>query len=237
MGRIFTVCSGSGGVGKSMIALSLAVGAAKAGYQTILLDASGSSRSCDLTVGMESIITLDMMDIFRDQISIGSALYPVPRHDGLRFACASLYDCVPVSDLSGVILALQTLCDLLIIDLPTGQIHLGTGIMKSGDERLLITRPDDASLRATERLMQRAVRDQAGTSIIINRMSRERIKRKTQYDQDTVQSVLDQIALGCIPEDPCIADAEKRGKSAFESDGPAKSALHAITKKLLSGAI
>jgi len=237
MGKIFTVCSGSGGVGKSMIALSVAVGAAKAGYQTILLDASGSARSCDLAMGMESVVSLDMMDIFRDQISIGSALYPVPRHNRLRFACASLYDCVPVSDLTGVILALQTLCDLLVIDLPTGQIDLGAGILKAGDERLLVTRPDDASLRATERLIQRVGRDQSGLSIIINRMNRDRIKRKTQYDQDTVQAVLDQIAIGCIPEDPSLAEAEKRGKAAIESDGQAKAALHAMLKKLLSGAI
>jgi len=237
MGRIFTVCSGSGGVGKSMLALSVAVGAAKAGYQTILLDASGSSRSCDLTMGLESVVALDMMDIFKDQISIGSALYPVPRYDRLRFACASLYDCVPVSDLTGVILALQTLCDLLVIDLPTGQIDLGAGIMKSGDERLLVTRPDDASLRATERLMRRSACDQAGTSIIINRINRDRIKRKTQYDQETVQTVLDRIAMGCIPEDSSVAEAEKRGRAAIEADGPVKAALHAMIKKLLSDAI
>jgi len=237
MGRIFTVCSGSGGVGKSMIALSLAVGAAKAGYQTILLDASGSARSCDLIMGMESIVALDMMDIFKDQISIGSALYPVSRYDRLRFACASLYDCVPVSELTGIILALQTLCDLLVIDLPTGKIELGSGIMKAGDERLLVTRPDDAAIRATERVLQRIAHDQAGTSIIINRINRERIKRKTQYDQDTVQAVLDQIAIGCIPEDSGIADAEKHGKAAIESDGQAKAALQAMIRKLLSGAI
>jgi len=237
MGRIFAVCSGSGGVGKSMIALSLAAGAAKAGYQAILLDASGVSRSCDLIMGMESVVVLDMMDIFKDQISIGSALYPVARYDGLRFACGSLYDSVPVSDMSGVVLALQTLCDVLVIDLPTGQSDPGIGIMKAGDERLIVTRPDDASMRAAERMMERASVDQAGMSLIINRICRDRIKRKTQYDQDTVQAVLDRVALGCIPEDAGIADAEKKGRAAIESDGPAKAALNTMIKKLLSGAM
>lgn len=220
-----------------MIALSLAVGAAKAGYHTILLDASGISRSCDLIMGMESVVVLDMMDIFKEQVSIESALYPVPRHDHLRFACASLYDDSPVSEISGTVLALQTLCDLLVIDLPTGQIDLGAGIMKSGDERLIITRPDDASIRAAERVIERSARDEAGISLVINRVCRDRIKHKTQYDQDTVQSVLDRIALGCIPEDPGIAAAEKRGKSAIESDGPAKAALHVLVRKLLNSAM
>jgi len=236
MGRIFSVCSGSGGVGKSMVALSLAVGCAKAGRSTILLDASGAARSCDLTLGMESIVVLDIMDVLKDQVSILSALYPVPRHDHLRFACASLYDNVPVSDLSGMVLALQTLCDILVIDLPAGQIDVGQGIMQAGDERLVITRPDDASMRAAERLILRASCDMAGTSLIINRLSRERVKRKTQYDADTVQTVLDRIALACIPEDPSIAEAEKKGRTAIESDGPARSALHALVKSLLSSA-
>jgi len=237
MGRIFAVCSGSGGVGKSTVALSLAVGAAKAGYQTILLDASGVSRSCDLIMGMESVIVLDMMDIFKEQISIGSALYPVPHHDRLRFACGSLYDSVPVSDMSGVVLALQTLCEVLVIDLPTGQIDLGSGIMKAGDERLIVTRPDDASIRAAERMMEKCSRDQAGISLIINRISRDRIKRRTQYDQDTVQTVLDRIAVGCIPEDSAVSEAEKKGRAAIEGDGPAKAALNTMVKKLLNGAV
>jgi len=220
-----------------MIALSMAVGAAKAGYQTILLDASGVSRSCDLILDMESVVVLDMMDIFKEQISIGSALYPVPRHERLKFGCASLYDNVPVSDLTGVILALQTLCDILVIDLPTGQIDLGTGIMKPEDERLIVIRPDDASMRAAERMLEHCKQDRSGISLVINRVNRERVKRKLQYDLDTIQMVMDRIAVGYIPEDFAIAEAEKRGKAAIESDGSAKSALQTMVKKLLNGAM
>ena len=75
MGKIWAVCSGSGGVGKSTIALSLAVGAAKAEKKTILLDASGISRSCDLTLGLESIVVLDMVDVIARQADINAALY------------------------------------------------------------------------------------------------------------------------------------------------------------------
>lgn len=235
MGRIYTVCSGSGGVGKSTIAISLAAGMAKAGYQTILLDASGTSRSCDLMLGMESVVVLDMMDILRDQVSLSTALYPVPRRENLRFACASLYDDVPVSDLSGIVLALQTLCDVLIVDMPAGQIGLGRGVMKQDDETLMITRPDDASIRACERLIQKGRSDMAGISLVINRMSRDRIKRKTQYDQETVQNVLDCMAIECIPEDSSIADAEKKGKIALECDGSAKAALHSMIRILING--
>ena len=236
MGKIWTVCSGSGGVGKTTIALSIAVGAAKAGKKIILLDASGTARSCDLLLGLESVLTLDIQDVLRDQISMDAALYPVSQYPGLYLACSSLYDQTPVSELGSMILALHSKCDILIVDMPTGQYSLGHGMMRSGDERFFVTRPDNASIRSTERLMMRArSSDTAANSLVINRMSREGIKRKTQYPQGTVENLLDTRAIACIPEDPEIAGYEYSGRTAFRFHGSALSALNGLTKVLLSG--
>lgn len=235
MGNIWTVCSGNGGVGKTTIALSIAAGAAKAGKKTILLDASGISRSCDLALGLESMLTLDLKDVMQRQVHMEAALYPVARYAGLSIACASLHDQTPVSDLSAMILALHSLCDILVIDMPTGQCSLGRGVMRDGDRLLFVTRPDNASIRSTERLMMSSA-DAALKELVINRISRDRVKRKNQYPQTTVESLLDLPALACIPEDSSIPECEFRARAAIECSGPAKSALNALTKSLLSGA-
>lgn len=236
MGKIWAVCSGSGGVGKSMIALSLAAGAAKAGRKVILLDTSGISRCCDLILRLESVVTLDMLDVLRNQVGMESALCDVPQYPNLRFACASLYDDVPVAELSGMILSLNAMCDILVVDLPTGQADLGRGVMRAGDERLLITRPDDASIRAAERLMTRCTGDPAADSLVINRVSAERLRRRTQHAQGTVESLLDRAAIACIPEDVSIPASEQRGRAAIECDGPAWTALSGLVETLLGGA-
>lgn len=236
MGKIWAVCSGSGGVGKSMIALSLAVGATKAGKQAILLDASGTARACDLTLGLESVVVLDMLDVIRNQVSMEAALYEVPQYPRLRFACASLYDDVAVSEISGVLLALHSLCDVLVIDLPTGQADLGRGVLRRGDERLLVTRPDDASIRSTERLMMRCAGSPASDSLVINRMRMNRLDKKAQHPQSVVENLLDRAAVACIPEDPSIPASERRGKAAIECDGPAWTALSKLTQTLLGDA-
>ena len=235
MGKIWTVCSGNGGVGKTMLALSIAAGAAKAGKKTILLDASGLSRSCDLVLGLESFLTLDLKDVLHHQIHMDAALYPAARYGNLRIACASLHDQTPVCELSAMILALNSLCDILVIDMPTGQSSLGRGVMREGDCRMFVTRPDNASIRSTERMMMQTA-DAATNELIINRISRDRIKRKQQYPQDTVESLLDVPALACIPEDPSIPECEYTARAAIECSGPAKSALNALLKALLSGA-
>lgn len=233
MGKIWAVCSGSGGVGKSTIALSLAAGAAKAGRRTVLLDASGAARSCDLTLGMESVVVLDMGDVLSRQVSLEAALYPVVRYGGLLFACASIQDNLPASELSGIVLALYSMCDVLVIDLPTGQAEVGRGILRDGDERIVVTRPDAASVRSAERLMQRCGYDRASTSLVINRASRERGRRSTQYSRDAVQNVLDRAAIACIPEDAAIPACEQQGRAAIECDGPARKELNAMVRTLL----
>lgn len=236
MGKIWSVCSGSGGVGKSSIALSLAIGAAKAGQETILLDASGLSRSCDLVLGLESIVSLDMLDVLSGQVELASALYTVSAHPHLRFACASLYDTVPAGEMTGIILALHSMCDVLVIDMPSGMIDAAKGMMRQGDERIFVTRPDTASVRACERLMMHCRGDLAGLSLVVNRMSRDKGRKAAQYTLEAVENTLDRTALACIPEEPLIAAGERNGKSAIECEGAAKGPLKAMVKTLLAGA-
>lgn len=232
MGRIWAVSSGNGGVGKSTVALSLAAGAAKNGKKTILLDASGLSRSCDLILGLESVVVLDMLDVLREQSGIEAALYPVARYENLRFACASLYDDVPVSEFSSIVLALNTLCDILVIDLPTGQADLGREILREDDRLMCIVRPDDASIRATERLLARAP-SVCACSLVVNRMSKEKARQKIHYTCEAVESLLDCGAVACIPEDASIPLSEKQGRAAVECDGPAWNALDKLVRTLL----
>lgn len=236
MGKIWAISSGSGGVGKSTIALALAAGASKAGYKTILLDASGTARSCDLILGLESIVVLDMLDVLHEQSSMDSALYPVARYENLRFACSSLYDDVPASELASIVLALNTLCDVLVIDLPTGQIHLGQSILRESDTQIVVVRPDEASIRSAERLIGR-VTNSFGTcpavSLVINRMSKEKIRQNIHHTCEAVQGMLDCMASGCIPEDASIPVCEKQGRAAIECDGPAWNAFEALVRSLL----
>lgn len=233
MGRIWAVSSGSGGVGKSTIALALAAGAAKNGHKTILLDASGISRSCDLVLGLESVVVLDMLDVLHEQTGMESSLYPVTRYENLRFACASLYDDIPVSEFSSIILALNSLCDVLVIDLPTGQTGL-QGILCENDTLLCVIRPDDASIRAAERMIARASKA-CSPSLVVNRMSKEYVRQNVHYASEAIQSMLECTVIGCIPEDPSIPAGEKRGRAANECDGPAWNALDRLVRELIRG--
>ena len=233
MGKSIAVCSGCGGVGKTTVALSVAVGAAKRGKKTILLDASGISRSADLILGMESVITLDLADVAAGQATISSALYPVKRYDGLSVACASLYDGMSIRGLSSLVLILQSMCEVLVIDMPAGEISLGRGVLCSGDTILMVLKPDDRSLRACERLMGHISRNDAEICCVLNYTSRDLLKRGIHYSTDSVQMILDQPVIGQIPEDRSIAAGAKKGKPAIECDGSVRLPLTRMVDELL----
>ena len=225
MGRVFAVCSGSGGVGTTTVALSLAVCASKAGKQTILLDASGPARSADLILGLSGAVSLDMADVAAGDATMEAALYPAVRYPLLRFACASLHDEVTAPELSGTILALHSMCDVLVIDLPTGQAALEERMLTGEDMRIVVLRPDDASIRSAEHLLGGALPSGAQSVLLLNRIQPALLRAGQQYDDQTVQMTLDCPVLGAIPEDRTIPLSAAKGRPAIECDGPAWTAL------------
>lgn len=233
MGKIVAVCSGCGGAGKSTTAVSLAVGAAKRGKQTILLDASGTSRACDLMLGMESVVVIDMLDVAKHQASIQTALYRVPGREHLQFACASLYAGASMNELSGVLLALRTMCDMLVIDLPTGSMLLGNDVLDADDALVLLTMPNDISLRAVERLVSEMGYVSASRHLVINHANAAWIKKQIQYDARTVEMLLDMPVTSVIAEDERIALCMGKKLSAIEIGGKTAAPFFSLLDEVL----
>ena len=231
--RVFAVCSGNGGVGKSTFALALAMNAASAGMQTILLDASGASRSCDLMLGMESVVALDLTDVLCGQASLSHALYRVPQRDKLLFCCTSLLGNVPFSEFAGIVLALRSMCDVLVIDLPTGELALADGMLGEDDARICLARPDDASLRSTERVLMRISGEKAQRHVILSRVKREAVKKGFQYSEETAGQILDSVIAGCIFEDDELAAKVGKKQASFLSTGRARAQLDQAIRRLL----
>lgn len=231
--RVFAVCSGSGGVGKSTLALALACEAASAGMQTILLDANGVSRSCDLMLGMESVVTTDLVDVLSGQAGLQHALYSVPQRDKLRLCCTSLLSNIPLNEFAGVLLALRSMCDVLVIDLPTGDPALVTGFFGGEDMRVFLARPDDSSLRATERMLMLTADEQAKSALVLCRVKRELIKKGFQYAEETAAQILDRPVIGCVWEDDAMAAKIGKKNAWFSFAGSARAQLDRVIKNLL----
>lgn len=94
-------------------------------------------------------------------------------------------------ELTSTLLALHSLCDVLVIDCQTGHFALGRELLGREDARLIVTRPDDVSIRASERMM---MKDRSGLEermLVVNRASALHVRKKMQYDAKTVEMTLD----------------------------------------------
>lgn len=219
---VYAVCSGSGGVGKSTLAAALAMGAAQSGRSTILLDAAGTARSCDLMLGVENAVTLDLCDVLCGEAPLERALLRVPQRENLCFCCASLWGEAPFSEMTGGVIALRSMCDALVIDLPTGELALERGLLTGDDLRVLLVRPDDASLRAAERMLMRCAAERAQTELVLCRTRRDLVKKGLQYAEETASQVLDRAFLGVVPEDEAMAaQVGKQRRRFFPFSGEA----------------
>ena len=202
MGRFWITASGSGGTGKSSVSVGLAMTASGRGIKTLLLDAAGPYRTCDLYLGIQGTITIDLTDVLLNRLDTHTALYDVPGFAGFSYACTSLFSIVRLDEFSTLLLLLQGLFDLIIIDLPTGGLTLNPSFLKPEDQLILLTRPDPIACRACEMLSGQFRSIPAGISPIIN-FDDGRLRRKhLQYSQDAVSQLLDLPILGVIPKDP-----------------------------------
>ena len=105
--------------------------------------------------------------------------------------------------------------------------------MTEGDDILMVSRPDDASLRACEQLMRHVRQERAGVSLVLSRTRKDLLRKGAQMEASVAEAVLDCPVLGCIPEDERIALCGKKGKTALESDGPAQGAIRKLLNQLL----
>ena len=231
--RVFAICSGTGGVGRSTLSAALAMRAAASGRETVLLDASGVSRSCDLLLGVESAVTLDLADVLSGQASLERALCRAPQQPKLRYACASLFGSSPIGELAGAALALRSMADAMIVDLPAGELLLGAGLLSEGDVRVVLARPDDASLRAAERMLALCAGERARSCVVLSRVTREQEKRGRQYGAEAAAQILDARPLGAIEEDEAMAAEVGRGKRRLLFGGAARAQLDRIADALL----
>ena len=63
MARKIVITSGKGGVGKTTVAVNLAVTLAKKGKRVVLCDADFGLNNVDVSAGVENLVTYDIVDV------------------------------------------------------------------------------------------------------------------------------------------------------------------------------
>ena len=227
--RIIGVIGGSGGVGASVLAASIAVRAAQAGLRPVCLDGDRLGGGLDVTLGLEQERGVRWPDLAGARGSIdGPELFRrLPSADGVRVLSFDRARDVPLTAeiLRDVLLALSSAADLVVVDLPRPDHEIYAALAPSLDAMVL--------------LAGSGIRDLAGASAIAGHLIETcpdvwlclRTSGKGSHFADTVAGALDLPLLAVVREEPSLAADVLHGIPPGSS---AKGALAAAADAVLA---
>lgn len=157
IGKIIAVCSGKGGVGKSTVAVNLAIALARLGYKVGLADADVYGPSIPRMTGTEDISPMAIDDEGRERF------IPIEKY-GVKWMSIGYFASpdqaliwrgpMACNALKQMILQVRwEELDFLLIDMPpgTGDIHISLMGDIRVDGAIVVTTPSDVALRDVEK--------------------------------------------------------------------------------------
>lgn len=247
--RVITITSGKGGVGKSNVAVNLAIQLRKKGKRVIIFDADFGLANIEVMFGV--IPQHNLSDLIYHGKSIQEIITPGPMDIGFIsggsgiIGLNNLYR-EQIMCLVKSIGELNELADVIIIDTGAGVSDQVLEFVLASPEVLLVTTPEPSSLTDSYSLLKALYRNpnfiKDGTTIHVVANKVNSIE-DGQMVYDKLHSVVDQFLdgeinyLGMIPQDTALEKSVRQQKtvSLHEPNSNAANAFEVLATNLLEG--
>lgn len=223
LARIIVVTSGKGGVGKTTTSAAIAMGLAKKGHKTAVIDFDVGLRNLDLIMGCERRVVYDFVNVINGEATLRQALIKDKRCNQLFILPASQTrdkDALTKEGVGKVLEELSKEFKYIVCDSPAG-IERGANLaMYFADDAFVVTNPEVSSVRDSDRMLgilasksQRAEKGEEAIKeyLLLSRYSPERVKLGEMLSVEDVQDILSLHLLGVIPESKSVLNASNSG--------------------------
>ena len=238
-GRVITITSGKGGVGKTTLSANVSAALAKLGKKTIAVDTDVGLRNLDIVMGLENRIVFDLVDVVEGRCDLSKACIRDRRIPTLQLLpAAQTRDKTAVSPnaMRKVCDDLRSLCDYVVIDSPAG-IESGFETATIGaDNVVIVVTPHVSSVRDADRVIGLLEsRDKQDIHLVINRLEPEMVRSGDMLNINDVMEILAIDLLGIVPEDKYIVVSSNRGELATlnPDESPAGQEYQNIARRML----
>lgn len=247
--RVITITSGKGGVGKSNLAVNLAVCLQRAGKRVLIFDADFGLANVEVMFG--AIPQYNLSDFIYRGKPIREIITPGPLGIGFISGGSGIIGLnnltrEQIMYLVNAVNELNELADFIIIDTGAGISDQVLEFVMASPEVLLVSTPEPSSLTDSYSLLKALYQNpnfsEEGTTIhvVTNRVTSQEEGRAI-YDK--VNSVVSQFLhgnlnyLGMIPQDAALERAVRQQKTVTISDPNARSsrAIVNLSNNLLNG--
>lgn len=235
--RTLAIASGKGGVGKSVIALNLAVALSRRGDSVCLLDAGRSAGQLELLCGQSGYWNLS--HVVAGSRHLGDILLSGP--SGVRIlpgAECLVHDASPNANIADQLIELERNHDWLIVDTSSGQAELASPFVRQADCVMIVTTPEPTAIAETYvALKTMAAVDDRSVMVLVNQAESaeqavEIQRRLRQTTRTFLRTVFDQV--GFVPNDRTVRDSVFSRRCLVETSdkGPAWQAIEQLAEQV-----
>jgi len=214
-GKVVTITSGKGGVGKTTASANLGAALASDGLKVVCIDADIGLRNLDVVMGLENRIVYDLVDLVEGRCRTRQALirdkwlpelYLIPAAQTRDKSAVSPSDMIRLCD------ELRSEFDWIIIDSPAGIERGFRNAIAPTDMVVVITNPEVAAVRDADRIIGLIEAEEKGPArLLINRIKPGMVKRGEMLSPDDVLELLAIELIGLVPEDENVITGTNRG--------------------------
>lgn len=243
--RVIAITSGKGGVGKTNIAVNLAIALQRRGHRVLVIDADLGMANVDILLGASS--RKHLLDLLQPEVKLDDVIVETPHgvqyiSGGSGIEKALEYDHAEKVLLQQKLADCAARADLIIVDTGAG---LGRNVMDfilAADEVLLVTTPEPTSLTDAYAVMKAysIYAAQKNLRLIINRVYEQKESREVALKlQRAAEKFLHMPVdcLGYVFEDTSVTKAVRKQLPLLKAEPNAAAArcIDALAESLLTG--
>jgi septum site-determining protein MinD len=214
-GKVVTVTSGKGGVGKTTATANIGAALAAVGNKVVCIDADIGLRNLDVVLGLENRIVYDLVDVVEGRCRLRQALIRDKRLPELFLIPAAQTrdkSAVSPSDMVRLCEDLRQDFDWILIDSPAGIERGFRNALAPANIVLVVTNPEVSAVRDADRIIGLVEAEEKGPArLVINRIKPSMVRRGEMLSADDVLELLAVELIGMIPDDENVVTSTNRG--------------------------
>jgi len=236
-GKVLTITSGKGGVGKTTTTANIGVALAALGGRVVCIDGDIGLRNLDVVMGLENRIVYDIVDVVEGRARLRQAMIKDKRLPELNLIPAAQTrdkSAVSPADMIKICNELRPDFDWILIDSPAGIERGFRNSIAAADLILIVTNPEVSAVRDADRVIGLIEAEEKGPGqLIINRVKIDMVKRGDMLSTEDVLDILAVPLLGVIPDDEGILISTNRGApAAMDEKSRSGQAFRDIARRL-----
>jgi septum site-determining protein MinD len=241
-GKVITITSGKGGVGKTTATANIGAALADLGKKVVCVDTDIGLRNLDVVLGLENRIVYDLVDVVEGRCRLTQAMIRDKRLPELYLIPAAQTrdkSAVSPSDMVKLCGDLRGEADYVIIDSPAGIERGFRNAIAGADEILIVTNPEVAAARDADRIIGLIEAEEKGPArLILNRINPAMVERGDMMAAEDILEILAIELIGLVPEDEHVLVSSNRGVPiVLENKNKAGIAFRNIAKRIMGESV